>query len=256
MFYDTGCYGGVQLGDLPAAVQQRLAALPGDWLEYDGPTGMIVVRHVQPTAGPSLMVIAGELVRMLAELPGAAQAAVPGGDLFVHTEQNQLVRLRVEAGGALRVEWAHPDYEKARPRPWKGRGERLEIVEPRVQRLNGRVTFATQDPAAAARELAALADTYEGLYPEGDLVVTPDASRPGVAVEVRDLNLDALLLVERLQALAARGSLAGHVEVSSFATVYPEQHLRFVFRDGKPFVQRPVLWEDAPARRPAAAGAH
>ena len=253
MFYDTGCYGGVVLGELPEAVQQRLTALPGDWLEYDAPTGMIVVRHVQPSAGPSLPQIAGEVVRMLAELPEAAQARVGGGELFVHTERSQLVRLKIEAGGALRIEWAHPDYEKARPQPW--RGERLEIVEPRVQRLNGTARFATQDPARAARELETLADTYEGLYPEGTLVVTPDTSRPGVALEVRDLNLDVLLLVERLQALAARGTLTGAIEVSSFATVYPEQHLRFVFKDGKPFVQRPVLWEDAITRRPAAAGA-
>jgi hypothetical protein len=252
MFYDTGCYGGVVLGDLPAATQQRVAALPGDWLEYDAPTGMIVVRHVQPSAGPSLPTIAGELVRMLAEIPVAAQAAIPGGELFVHTEKSQLVRLKVEAGGVLRIEWAHPDYERARPQPW--RGERLEIVEPRVQRLNGTVAFATPDGARATRELEALADTYEGLYPEGDLVVTPDASRPGVSVEVRDLNLDVLLLVERLRALAAPGSLSGNIEVSSFATVYPEQHLRFVFRDGAPWVQRPVLWEDAGGRRPAAAG--
>ena len=253
MFYDTGCYGGVVLGELPEAVQQRLAGLPGEWLEYDAPTGMIVVRHIQPSAGPSLPTITGELVRMLAELPEAAQAAIPGGELFVHTEQSQLVRLKVEAGGALRIEWAHPDYEKARPQPWAGRGERLEIVEPRVQRLNGTVSFATPDAARAARELETLADSYEGLYPEGDLVVTPDASKPGVIVEVRDLNLDVLLMVERLRQLAAPGSLIGHIEVSSFATVYPEQHLRFVFRDGAPWVQRPVLWEDA-GRRPAPAG--
>ena len=251
MFYDTGCYGAVMLGELPEEVQERLAALPGDWLEYDAPTGMIVVRHIQPSAGPSLPHIAGELVRILAELPEAAQAEVPGGELFAHTETSQLVRLKVEAGGALKIEWAHPDYEKARPQPWQG--ERLEIVEPRVQRLNGRVTFATQDPARAVRELETLADTYEGLYPEGELVVTPDPSRPGVSLEVRDLNLDVLLLVDALRRLAAAGSLAGHIEVSSFATVYPEQHLRFVFRDGAPWVQRPVLWEDAGARRAAAA---
>lgn len=253
MFYDTGCYGGVVLGELPEAAQQRLAALPGEWLEYDAPTGMIVVRHIQPSAGPSLPTITGELVRMLAELPETAQAAIPGGELFVHTERSQLVRLKVEAGGVLRIEWAHPDYEKARPQPWGGRDEHLEIVEPRVQRLNGRVVFATPDPARAARELEVLADTYEGLYPEGNLVVTPDAPKPGVVVEVRDLNLDVLLLVERLRALAAAGTLAGHIDVSSFATVYPEQHLRFVFKDGAPWVQRPVLWEDAGARRPAAA---
>ena len=251
MFYDTGCYGGVVLGELAESVQQRLAALPGDWLEYDAPTGMIVVRHIQPSAGPSLPTIAGELVRMLAEIPEAAQAAMPGGELFVHTEKSQLVRLNVEAGGALRIEWAHPDYESARPQPW--RGEHLVIVEPRVQRLNGTVRFATPDAARAARELETVADTYEGLYPEGDLVVTPEASRAGVCVDVRDLNLDVLLLVERLLQLATAESLTGHIEVSSFATVYPEQHLRFVFKDGAPWVQRPVLWEDA-GRRPAPAG--
>jgi hypothetical protein len=241
----------VVLGELPESVQQRLAALPGDWLEYDLPTGMIVVRHIQPSAGPSLPTIAGEVVRMLAEIPESAQALIPGGELFVHTEKSQLVRLKVEAGGALRIEWAHPDYESARPQPW--RGEHLVIVEPRVQRLNGTVRFATPDASRAARELETVADTYEGLYPEGNLVVTPDASHAGVCVEVRDLNLDVLLLVERLLQLAAAGSLTGHIEVSSFATVYPEQHLRFVFKDGAPWVQRPVLWEDG-AQRPAAAG--
>lgn len=249
MFYDTGCYGGVRLGELPGQVQLRLAAVPGDWLEFDAPTGMIVVRHVQPSAGPCLPTITGELVRMLGEIPEASQAGIPGGELFVHTEHGgQLVRLKVEAGGAVKIEWAHPDYTRARPQPY--RGERLEIVEPRVQRLNGTVTFKTKDVARAVRELTALADTYEGLYPEGDLVAAPDPSRTGVSVEVRDLNLDVLLLVERLQQLAAKASLSGHIEVSSFAAVYPEQHLRFVFKDGAPLVQRPVLWTE-----PAAAGA-
>ena len=114
MFYDAGCYGGVRLGELPEAVQQRLAALPGDWLEFDAPTGMIVVRHIQPSAGPCLPTITGELVRMLAEIPEASQAAIPGGELFVHTERGgQLVRLKVEAGGAVKIEWAHPDYTRA-----------------------------------------------------------------------------------------------------------------------------------------------
>ncbi len=251
MFYDTGCYGRVGLGELPQRVQQRLAALPGDWLEFDAPAGAIVVRHIQPTAGPCLPTIAGELVRMLAEIPAASQAAIPGGDLFVHIEKSgQLVRLRVERGGALKIEWAHPDYAHARTKRYKG--ERLEIVEPRVQRLNGSVTFTTKDAAGAAKELKALADGYEGLYPEGDLAVA--RAKGAVTVEVRDLNVDVLLLVERLEALAAKGTLAGHIEVTSFADVYPEQHLRFVFKDGAPWVQRPVLWEDAEARHAAAAG--
>lgn len=254
MFYDAGCYGQIALGPLPAAAQQRLGALPGEWLEYDGHTGAIVVRHIQPTAGPCLPTIAGELVRMLSEIPAAAQAAIPGGDLFVHTEVGtQLVRLRVEAGGALKIEWAHPDYARSRRQLWTG--GRVETVEPRVQRLNGEAAFAASDPAAAARELETLADTYEGLYPEGDLAVAADRATGRVSVEVRDLNLDALLLVERLGRLARPGTLTGAVEVGSFAATQPEQQLRFVFDDGKTWVQRPVFWQDAEGRAPAAAGA-
>lgn len=245
MFYDAGCYGRVALGDLPQSVQQRLGALPGEWLEFDPVMGTIVVRHIQPSAGPCLPTIAGELVRMLSEIPGAAQGTIPGGDLFVHTETDaQLVRLRVEPGGAMRIEWAHPDYAKAKPQLWTG--AKVEMVEPRVQRLNGAVRFECADPVRATRELEALADGYEGLYPEGDLVVKADRAAGRVTAEVRDLNVDVLLLVERLQQLATAGTLVGDIQVSSFASIVPEQQLRFVFDDGKTWVQRPVLWADPP----------
>ena len=253
MFYDAGCYGRVELGELPSAVQQRLGALPGEWLEFDPLTGTIVVRHIQPSAGPCLPTIAGELVRMLSEIPETAQDRIPGGALFVHTEIGaQLVRLRVKAGGAVKIEWAHPDYAKSKPQIYTG--ARVEMVEPRVQRLNGGVTFETADPTRAASELESVADSYEGLYPEGDLIVKVDRSTGRVAMEVRDLNVDVLLLVERLQQLAVPGSLTGDIEVSSFAAIVPEQHLRFRFDDGKTWVQRPVLWEDA-SRAPAVSGA-
>ena len=253
MFYDAGCYGRVALGELPDSVQQRLGALPGEWLEFDPVLGTIVVRHIQPTAGPQLPTIAGELVRMLSEMPAASQAAIPGGDLFVHTESGGLVRLRVAAGGALTIEWAHPDYAKAKPQLWTG--GKVEMVEPRVQRLNGGVQFGCADPAKAARELDALADGFEGLYPEGDLVVKTTPAKGLVSAEVRDLNVDVLLLVGKLLALAEPGTLAGDIEVSSFAAVQPEQHLRFLFDDGKTWVQRPVLWEDA-ARAPRTTQVH
>jgi len=254
MFYDAGCYGQIGLGELPVAAQQRLGAVPGEWLEFDPLAGAIVVRHIQPTAAPCLPTIAGELVRLLSEVPDAAQAGIAGGELFVHTEVGaRLVRLRVEAGGAVRIEWAHPDYARARRQLWTG--GRLEMVEPRVQRLNGEAALASEDPSRAARELQALADTYEGLYPEGDLAVTADRAGGRVRLAVRDLNLDAVLLVRRLEQLAAPGSLTGRIEVSSFAATVPEQQLRFVFDDGQTWVQRPVLWEDAAGRASAAAGA-
>jgi len=241
MFYDTGCYGRVTLGPLPADVQRRLAALPGEWLEFDPDEGAIVVRHVQPTSSPSLPTIAGELVAILAGVPAAHHAAIHGGDLFVHTERTvQLVRLRVERGGAVHIRWAHPDYQKARRQSYVPGAEAL--VDPRIQRLNGAVRFTADDAAAAARDIEATADGYEGLYPEGECRVRA-GDRRSVEVELKNVNLDVALLVAQLLRLAAKGSLQGSVEVSSFAGEAPERYARFVFEDGHTFIQRPVLWD-------------
>src|SRR3989304_656292 len=87
MFYDPGCSGRVELGTLPVDVQRRLAALPGEWLEFDAPSGAIVVRYVQPTSSPSLPTIAGELVRIISEIPGARPPAIAGGGLDVPPAQ-------------------------------------------------------------------------------------------------------------------------------------------------------------------------
>ena len=241
MFYDTGCYGRVEVGELPADVQARLAALPGEWLEYDGDTDAIVVRHIQPTSAPSLPTIASELVRTISEIPGAHHAAIRGGDLYVHTEPSQqLVRLRVEPGGALHVRWAHPDYATAQKRPYE-RGA-TALVDPRVQRLNGRVRLAAADPVTTGRELEAVAETYEGLYPEGECHVTTDASG-AVDLDLVDVNLDAELLVALLQRLARPGSLTGRLAISSFVGEAPERYARIVFEGGTAFIQRPVLWD-------------
>jgi len=241
MFYDPGCFGRVQLGALPSDVQRRVAALPGEWLEYEAATGRIVVRNIQPSAGPSLPTIAGELVRMIAEVPGPHHAGIQGGDLFVHTDgSQQLVRLRVEPGGALHIRWAHPDYAKAQRKPWQ-RGTH-DLVETKVQRLNGEVTFKAADAAKAAATVQHAADTYEGLYPEGECAAAaqPDGT---VRVTLNDVNLDAEVLVATMQDVAQSRTLAGRFEVSSFAAQAPERDARFVFEDGGVWIQRPVLWE-------------
>jgi hypothetical protein len=241
MFYDTGCHGRIEVGELPAEVQRRLAALPGEWLEFDPDAEAIVVRHIQPTSAPSLPTIAGELVRIVSEIPGAHHAAIRGGDLFVHTERTtQLVRLRVEPGGAVHVRWAHPDYAAAQKRPYAKGSETL--VDPRVQRLNGQVRLTAAEPASAGRELEAIADTYEGLYPEGECRVATDAAGT-VQLDLTDVNLDAELLVQQLERTARPGSLAGRREISSFADEAPERYACFVFESGRTYIQRPVLWD-------------
>ena len=242
MFYETGCYGRVALGQLPEYIKQKLEALPGVWLEYDRASGDAVVRLCQPASAPCLPAIASELVRMLGELTEPLQAQVPGGALYLHTEDTgQLVRLRVEAGGEVHISWAHPDYSRASRRLYSE--ERGELVEPHVQCLTGCITF-TAASAVASRELEALADNYEGLYPEGEFVITTDEARGQVLLTMNALNLDVRLLIDVLERLSAANSLNGRIDVTSFAAATPEQHARFLFDKGIIWVQRPVLWKE------------
>lgn len=243
MFYDQGCVGRVELGTLPAEIADRLAAIPGDWLEFDPFSGAIVVRHVEPTAAKHLPSIALELIRIFSEIPAELHGHIPGGDLFVHTEDEhgQLVRIRVEPGGTIHFQWAHPDFRRALRRPYMG-GSELTI-DPEVQRLDGKVTFRSPTPESAAVTLQDLADTFEGLYPEGDCVARA-AGGSEVELSMREVNLDAVRLVALLKELADPRSLSGGFEVSAFGTVLPETRLRFLFEDGRLWVQHPLLWSD------------
>jgi len=246
MYYENGCHGRVLVGSLPADVAGRLGTLPGEWLEFDASLGAIVVRHIQPTAAPTLPTITAELVRMLAEIPVALHAGIQGGDFHVHTEDSpHLVRIRVEPGGAVRIEWARPDYAASRKRPYDADGIPIEGV---YCRLNGSVTLATREPASAARELQRVADTYEGLYPEGDFQARASAAPAGtVEIHMRDVNLDPRLLVQGLRSLAEAGSLRGTVEVRSFDDRHPDDRVRLLFQDGSVWLQEPYFFPDAAA---------
>jgi hypothetical protein len=241
MFYDPGCHGRVDLGPQAPDVQRRLAAVPGEWLEFDAAASAIVVRHVQPTAGPSLPTIAQELVRFIEAIPASQHAAIAGGEFHVHVDGSmQLVRLRVEQGGAVHIRWAHPDYARAAKRPYE-RGTH-QLVDATVQRLDGTLTLKAADPAGAARALQHVADTYEGLYPEGDCSVSARADGT-VEVRLQAVNLDVELLVARATEVAIARTLSGAIDVSSFANQAPEHNARFVFDDGRIWIQRPVLWD-------------
>jgi hypothetical protein len=241
MFYDQGCVGRIELGPIPKEVAKRLAAIPGEWLEFDPPSGAIVVRHVEPTSTRHLPVISFELVRIFSELPAEFHGDIPGGDLFIHTEQErgQLVRIRVEPGGAIRIQWAHPEFKRALRRPYMGGAELT--IDPEYQRLDGTVTFRSATPESAVVTLQDFADTFEGLYPEGDCVARA-AGGAEVELKMKEVNLDAALLLGLLQKLADPRSLSGGFEVSSFGTVLPEKQLRFLFEEGKLWVQHPLLW--------------
>lgn len=242
MSYQSGCHGRVVIGELPADVRSRLARLPGEWLEYDPQTGAIDIGHVQPSTAPILPTVTVELVRILSEIPYELQSRIEGGDFFVHTEEpaTQLVRLRVESGGALHIQWAHPEYAGAAREPWS---DSFRIATPEWEhRLNGSVTFTAEDASGAAAALQDLADTYEGLYPEGDFVAEVSSDGVTVAVSMNEVNLDAHLLVKRVIELAAPGSLQGRFDVGSFADFVPENLVRIMFEAGETSVQHPLLW--------------
>jgi hypothetical protein len=243
MFYDQGCVGRVELGPIPNEVAERLASIPGEWLEFDPPTGSVVVRHVEPTSAKHLPAIAYELIRIFSEVPAELHESIPGGDLFVHTEDEngQLVRIRVSTGGTIHFQWAHPDFRQALRRPYMDGAELA--IDPEVQRLDGEVRFECSTPEAAAVSLQDLVDTFEGLYPEGDCVARA-VGGSGVELKMAEVNLDAIRLIELLKELADPRTLMGSFEVSSFGTVLPERKLRFVFEGGKLWVQHPLLWAE------------
>jgi hypothetical protein len=167
---------------------------------------------------------------------------IPGGELLVHAEDSpHVVRLGVARGGSLRVDWAHPTYDAA-TRQRYGTGDQVP-VDGVFCRLAGRLTFGAADPAGAARRLQRLADTFEGLYPEGFFRAAAAPGGQTVQVEMHDANLDARLLVDRVVELALAGTLDGAVEVRSFDERYPDDRVRLVFRADGVWVEEPHLFE-------------
>ena len=141
---------------------------------------------------------------------------------------------------AIVAAWLGTVFAAASRSPYRGRSE--TPLDPYYHRLNGDVRFrpATEDGGAAVLELA---DTWEGLYPEGDCKVVAEGEL--TTIELRDLNLDAHLLIEKLQEVATEGSLEGEFVVTAFGReVRPEDSLRVIFEAGETLVQHPVLWPD------------
>lgn len=241
--FEPGCFGRVQLGPLPEEVRQRLSRVETNWLEFDPGAGDLLLRPVEPVPVPPLPAIARELVTYLVAIPPEHHATIPGGDLFVHIEEGggQLVRFRVEKGGGLRIQWAHPHFRRALRRPW---AESIPIpVDPEVQRLNGEVTFECSCPREAVASLQALAEGFEGLYPEGDFCART-AGEKRVELTLKEVNLDAARLVKRLLELSEPRTLTGRFEVSAFGPTPPEHRLRFLFEDGRVWIQHPLLWAE------------
>ncbi len=237
------CAGSVDLGPVGEETGKRLDRIPASWLEYSPESSALVVRHVQPDDVPALREVAGELLDFLHTVSDSERARIPGGALYYRDEPaGQYVRLRVWKGGFLTVAWARPDYTRAQWEPFQNQPVTL-VFEP-FQRLNGSVSFEGNPNAEGA--LRKIIDKTTGQYPEGDYAIT---STPGrTEVTLRDLNTDALSLINALRYLAKSGTLSGEVDVSSFRAGDLEDFCRFSFRGGETRMARPILWPDIPEK--------
>jgi hypothetical protein len=218
-----------------------LEQIAATWLEYLPESSSLVVRHVQPDDFPALREVAGELLDFLHAVSDSERAQIVGGTLYYQDEPTgQYVRLKVWKGGFLTVSWAHSDYSRAQWEPFRNQPVTL-VFEP-FQRLNGLVTF--EGPPTAADDLRRVIETTAGQYSQGDYAIS--STLRGVEITLRDVNADALSLVNALRYMAKPGTLSGEIDVSSFRAGDLEDYLRFSFRAGETWMARPILWSDTP----------
>jgi len=236
-----GCTGSVDLGPFGEDTQKRLEQVAASWLEYSPDSASLVVRHVQPDDVPPLREVAGELLDFLHAVSDSERGQIPGGALYYQDEPTgQFVRLKVWKGGFLTVAWARPDYTFAQWEPFRNQPVTL-VFEP-FQRLNGSVAF--EGSPNAADDLRRILDKTAGQYSQGDYAIT--SSIRTVDLALRDVNADALTLVNALRYLDKADTLDGEIDVSSFRAGDQEDYCRFSFRAGETWMARPVLWSDTP----------
>ena len=240
-----GCTGSVDVGPLGKDSQKRFEQIAATWLEYSPDASSLVVRHVQPDNLPALRELAGELLDFLHVMRDSERVKIPGGAFFYQDESTgHYVRLKVWAGGFLTIAWARPDYTRAQWIPFLN--QRVNLVFEPYQRLNGAVGFEGQPDAAVG--LRKIIDKTSGEYSQGDYEIVSSVGR--VEVTIRDVNADALSIVNALRYMARSGTLSGELEVTSFRAGDMDDYCRFSFRCGEIWMARPVLWTDTPDLEP------
>jgi len=231
------CSGEVALGELAVESRERLVAFAGEWLEFDAGAGRIVVRHVQPGGAPALSAVPAELIAMLETLAPGERERLRGGALVVRDRSGILLRLVVEPG-EVRIQWPHEDWSHATEVPLDQALAQIEAVSARI---SGTLRF---EAAAGARaKLVDFIETFEGLYPDGDLRLDRDGST--VRVELRGVNVGPEELLAKLRELAEPpASLEGDLKVGSFSAHALEREFRLQLRAGEARAERPSLWRE------------
>lgn len=231
------CRGRVRLGEIAAASRRRLAAFTGEWLEYSPEEEALVVRHVQPGGSPALAAVPAELIAMLDLLDADEREEAAGGTLVVRDRDRLVLRLMVERG-EIRIQWPREDWAKAR-------AVEVETVFRAVDPVSARVsgTARLQAHPGAEGRLVGLIESFEGLYPEGDLRVTRDGS--WLHVELAGVNVDPEELVRELRRLAEPlATLEAGLEIGSFAPQTFERDFRLELHGGEARAVRPSLWPE------------
>jgi hypothetical protein len=124
------------------------------------------------------------------------------------------------------------------------------VFEP-FQRLNGAVTFECHPNAAD--DLRRILDKIAGEYSQGDYAISSTVGRTSLIL--RDVNADALTIVNALRYMAKTGTLTGEIDIASFRAGDQEDYCRFSFREGETWMARPALWSDGPETSASPVGA-
>lgn len=231
------CHGEISLGEVGEESRGRLLGFSGEWLEFEPRAGRIVVRHIQPGGAPALSAVPAELIAMLEVLAPEERERLRGGTLIVGDRTGVLLRLVVEPG-EVRIQWPHEDWGHSSEVPL---AEALALVEPVSARVSGTLRF--QAPAGARAKLVDFIESFEGLYPDGDLRL--DREGETVQVELRGVNVGPEELLEKLRELAApHDSLEGDLKVGSFSAHALEREFRLQLRAGQARAERPALWRE------------
>ncbi len=236
------CIGMVRVGSLPWEVSERLAQFTGNWLEFVPEQNAIIVRHVQPLGCPALSAVPCELIALIDSIPSELRASIPGGALYLRSQNGPVLRLVVERGD-VRIEWPRADYSQPVPVDPEAA---IKEADPSTARVTGWARFSGS--AAGAGSLQEFIDGFEGLYPEGE--VFTDCKQNVVSVQLKNVNVGPAGLIGKLRELAGSiDSLQAELDVDSFVADSPASDFRIEIRDGRVQAKRPSLWRE-PHLRP------
>jgi len=231
------CRGRLRLGEVGAATARRLASFSGEWLECSPEEGALVVRHIQPGGSPALAAVPAELIGLLDLLAVEEREEMPGGVLVVRDRDRLVLRLSVERG-EIRIQWPREDWAHAASIDVDSV---FRAVDPVSARVTGTVRFDAHEGAEMA--LVGFIESFEGLYPEGDLRASRDGAT--VHVELIGVNVDPEELVRRLRRIASPPeSLSADLEIGSFAPQAFERDFRLTLRGREAHAMRPSLWPE------------